>query len=90
MPPGAPTLPAPLIAMFRRMFAVSPPSDDDIVAGIVWMREVLTTIQYGANIKSYYMSPDGVMFHTGCHQEVMYIDDGFICGCGAQWSEPTE
>lgn len=32
--------------------------------------------------------PDpGKMWHYGCGQEVLYVDDGAVCGCGATWDE---
>lgn len=32
--------------------------------------------------------PDpGKMWHYGCGQEVLFIEDGLICGCGAQGEE---
>lgn len=34
-----------------------------------------------------YPEPDR-MWHTGCGKEVLYLDGGFICECGATDSEP--
>ncbi len=32
--------------------------------------------------------PDsGKMWHYGCGQEVLYLEGGYICGCGAQGDE---
>lgn len=30
---------------------------------------------------------NGDMRHAGCGEEILYIDGGWICGCGQQWDD---